>query len=194
MPATSEAMASDARYCSGLRSGRGLTGADRSELIAGLGSRPTGGVAKSRVGPGGVARRGRDPGTAGGGTGSGSPVSWNAASLIPRSRRAARARGGVISGRVGRGAGGLGTRSGVVRFGLGSKFDRGGVSSGLGPEFGADDGAPGFGSGAKGEGLPGGGAGGAGASGFVKIDGGFGAPGDGSRSGRCRCQASSMSR
>src|SRR5512135_1583179 len=181
MPATSEAMASDARYCSGLRSGRGLTGADRSELIAGLGSRPTGGVARSRVGPGGVARRGRDPGTAGGGTGSGSPVSWNAASLIPRSRRAARARGGVISGRVGRGAGGLGTRSGVVR-------------SGLGPEFGADDGAPGFGSGAKGEGLPGGGAGGAGASGFVKIDGGFGAPGDGSRSGRCRCQASSMSR
>ena len=49
MPAISAPIASEAWYWSGGRSGRGMNGADRSELI-GFGSMPTAGVWRSTAG------------------------------------------------------------------------------------------------------------------------------------------------
>src|SRR4051794_9606151 len=93
MLAISEPTASEARYSPGDRAGRGLTGADRSELI-GFGSIPIGGVGRSRgnwlgmVGGCGAGAEGRAGGRA--------PVSCKAARRTPGSsfRRSARGRPG----------------------------------------------------------------------------------------------------
>src|SRR5947207_3003550 len=117
MPAISAPIASEARYWSGARSGRGLNGAARSELI-GLGSMPIGGVGRSRAGSRSGAGAGRPPG----GTGKGSPVSWKAASRVPRSAFGTRPGAALAPGPVGLAGGPPGTVLGDIPAGFGPEF------------------------------------------------------------------------
>src|SRR5207302_10164989 len=104
-PDISAPIASEARYWSGGRSGLGLNGADRSELL-GLGSMPMGGVGKSRAG-GRDTSLDPDKGCSSAGTGGGIRVSWKAASRTPRSFFGPRTWGGLAPGMVGFGFGGV---------------------------------------------------------------------------------------
>src|SRR3954471_11368344 len=84
MPDISVPTASEARYWSGVRSGRGLNGADRS-VLTGFGSMPIGGVGMSWAGSRDSSRDRGEGWAAADGTGNGSPVSWKAASRTPTS-------------------------------------------------------------------------------------------------------------